>query len=99
MGFSWQRWCTPIFNFKEDTLGLTAKSGYELALNAFGGVLYYLQKCLIDFEVLSMKNFEIYKPVDNLIGKEFNSIDMRKKIFKQKYMVILDLEFINSLFK
>uniref|UniRef100_A0A8B9HPN9 DNA mismatch repair protein n=1 Tax=Astyanax mexicanus TaxID=7994 RepID=A0A8B9HPN9_ASTMX len=47
-----------------DSLGLTPKEGYELALSALGGCMFYLKKCLVDQELLSMANFEEYVPVD-----------------------------------
>ncbi|CAJ1067444.1 DNA mismatch repair protein Msh6 [Xyrichtys novacula] len=47
-----------------DSLGLTPKEGYELALSALGGCVFYLKKCLVDQELLSMANFEDYVPVD-----------------------------------
>ncbi|XP_017268476.1 DNA mismatch repair protein Msh6 [Kryptolebias marmoratus] len=49
---------------ESDSLGLTPKEGCELALSAFGGCIFYLKKCLIDKELLSMANFEEYVPVD-----------------------------------
>lgn len=47
-----------------DSLGLTPKEGYELALSALGGCIFYLKKCLVDQELLSMANFHEYVPVD-----------------------------------
>ncbi|XP_068597321.1 DNA mismatch repair protein Msh6 [Brachionichthys hirsutus] len=47
-----------------DSLCLTPKEGYELALSALGGCIYYLKKCLVDQELLSMANFQEYVPVD-----------------------------------
>ncbi|KAK0138401.1 DNA mismatch repair protein Msh6 [Merluccius polli] len=47
-----------------DSLGLTPKEGYELALSALGGCMFYLKKCFVDHELLSMANFEEYVPVD-----------------------------------
>ncbi|KAJ0066729.1 hypothetical protein NL108_002355, partial [Boleophthalmus pectinirostris] len=47
-----------------DSLCLTPKDGYELALSALGGCIFYLKKCLVDQELLSMANFEEYVPVD-----------------------------------
>ncbi|XP_063047765.1 DNA mismatch repair protein Msh6 isoform X2 [Engraulis encrasicolus] len=47
-----------------DALCLTPKEGYELALSALGGCIFYLKKCLVDQELLSMANFEEYMPVD-----------------------------------
>lgn len=49
---------------ESDSLGLTPKDGYELALSALGACVFYLKKCLVDQELLSMANFEEYVPVD-----------------------------------
>lgn len=49
---------------ESDSLGLTPKDGCELALSALGGCVFYLKKCLVDQELLSMANFEEYVPVD-----------------------------------
>ncbi|GAA6213920.1 DNA mismatch repair protein Msh6 [Lates japonicus] len=49
---------------ESDSLCLTPKEGYELALSALGGCIFYLKKCLVDQELLSMANFEEYVPVD-----------------------------------
>ncbi|XP_022599351.1 DNA mismatch repair protein Msh6 [Seriola dumerili] len=49
---------------ESDSLCLTPKEGYELALSALGGSIFYLKKCLVDQELLSMANFEEYVPVD-----------------------------------
>ncbi|XP_058507233.1 DNA mismatch repair protein Msh6 isoform X1 [Solea solea] len=49
---------------ESDSLCLTPKEGYELALSALGGCVFYLKKCLVDLELLSMANFEEYVPVD-----------------------------------
>ncbi|XP_044147978.1 DNA mismatch repair protein Msh6 [Bufo gargarizans] len=47
-----------------DSLGLTPGENHELALSALGACIFYLKKCLIDQELLSMANFEEYVPVD-----------------------------------
>lgn len=49
---------------ESDSLCLTPKEGYESALSALGGCIFYLKKCLVDKELLSMANFEEYTPVD-----------------------------------
>ncbi|XP_065063209.1 DNA mismatch repair protein Msh6-like [Rhopilema esculentum] len=49
-----------------DTLGLTASDEYSLAISALGACTWYLKKCLIEEELLSMGQFEEYIPVDNL---------------------------------
>ncbi|KAM8859492.1 DNA mismatch repair protein Msh6 isoform 2-T2 [Spinachia spinachia] len=47
-----------------DSLCLTPKEGCELGLSALGGCIFYLKKCLVDQELLSLANFEEYVPVD-----------------------------------
>ncbi|XP_069811021.1 DNA mismatch repair protein Msh6 [Dendropsophus ebraccatus] len=47
-----------------DSLALTPGEKHELALSALGACIFYLKKCLIDQELLSMANFEEYVPVD-----------------------------------
>ena len=56
-----------------DSLGLTPKEGYELALSALGGCIFYLRKCLVDKELLSMANFQEYIPVDVELEKASGS--------------------------
>jgi DNA mismatch repair protein MSH6 len=41
---------------------LKAKPEHELALSALGGTLWYLRKCLIDVDLVTMKKFELYTP-------------------------------------
>ncbi|XP_078505773.1 DNA mismatch repair protein Msh6 [Lissotriton helveticus] len=60
---------------ENDSLGLTPRENRELALSALGACIFYLQKCLIDQELISMANFEKYTPVDVNItnGKEMDN--------------------------
>ncbi|XP_039769049.1 DNA mismatch repair protein Msh6 isoform X2 [Ornithorhynchus anatinus] len=51
-----------------DSLGLTPAESGELALSALGGCVFYLKKCLIDQELLSMADFEAFVPVDRAAG-------------------------------
>ncbi|XP_078664804.1 DNA mismatch repair protein Msh6-like isoform X1 [Branchiostoma floridae x Branchiostoma belcheri] len=48
-----------------DSLGLTAADNYDLGVSALGAVIWYLKRCYIDEEMLSMCNFEEYKPLDS----------------------------------
>ncbi|XP_054978282.1 DNA mismatch repair protein Msh6 isoform X2 [Sorex araneus] len=50
---------------ESDVIGLTPGEKSELALSALGGCVFYLKKCLIDQELLSMANFEEYIPLDS----------------------------------
>ncbi|XP_077341732.1 DNA mismatch repair protein Msh6 isoform X1 [Lithobates pipiens] len=56
-----------------DSLALTPGEKSELALSAMGACIFYMKKCLIDQELLSMGNFEEYIPVDVDIEKAQSS--------------------------
>ncbi|KAK6167624.1 hypothetical protein SNE40_021604 [Patella caerulea] len=64
---------------KGDSMGMTAADDYELAVSALGAMTWYLQYCLLDEELLSMKKFEEYKPLD----RKVKAVE-----FDQKHMVI-----------
>ncbi|XP_038051603.1 DNA mismatch repair protein Msh6-like [Patiria miniata] len=49
---------------ESDALGHSAKEGYELAVSALGACTWYLKKCCLEQELLSMRNFELYTPLD-----------------------------------
>ncbi|CAC5386036.1 MSH6 [Mytilus coruscus] len=67
-----------------DSLGLTAADEYNLAVRALGSVTWYLQFCLLDTDLLTMKNFEEYTPLDD------NVIKTRSTIFTGKQHMVLD---------
>lgn len=48
----------------QDHLGLTPNPNYRLALKALGGCLWYLQKCVIDAQIMEMARFNFYLPPD-----------------------------------
>jgi hypothetical protein len=39
-----------------------SKSDSELALSALGAILSYLQRCLVDVDLVTMRKFEVYLP-------------------------------------
>lgn len=45
-------------------MGQTAAAEYELAVRCLGAVVWHLKYCLMDQELLSLRSFTIYKPVD-----------------------------------
>jgi len=45
-------------------LGQTAAAEYELAVRCLGAVVWHLKYCLMDQELLSLRSFTVYKPVD-----------------------------------
>uniref|UniRef100_A0A915KC30 DNA mismatch repair proteins mutS family domain-containing protein n=1 Tax=Romanomermis culicivorax TaxID=13658 RepID=A0A915KC30_ROMCU len=50
---------------ESDPLGLTPRKDKELAISSLGAIIWYLKECLIDIDVLSLKNFEEYFPNKN----------------------------------
>eukprot|EP00731_Ephydatia_muelleri_P021032 Em0013g759a len=48
----------------DDSLGLTARDEFELAISALGACTWWLKKCCIEHELLSLANFEEYQPLD-----------------------------------
>ncbi|XP_071443543.1 DNA mismatch repair protein Msh6 [Hetaerina americana] len=49
---------------EDDPLGLTPRNDSELAIQCLGALTWYLQRCCIDQQLFSMKNFQIFTPVD-----------------------------------
>jgi hypothetical protein len=47
-----------------DALGHTAATGYELAIRSLGAVVWHLKYCLMDEELLSLRSFVKFAPVD-----------------------------------
>ncbi|XP_064596885.1 DNA mismatch repair protein Msh6-like [Liolophura sinensis] len=68
-----------------DSLGLSPADGCDLALKALGAITWYLQYSLMDDEVLSMKKFEKYIPVDAAEKVEDSVADFTKG---RQHMVI-----------
>uniref|UniRef100_A0A8D0C970 DNA mismatch repair protein n=1 Tax=Salvator merianae TaxID=96440 RepID=A0A8D0C970_SALMN len=62
-----------------DSLGLTPGENSELVLSALGACIFYLKKCIIDQELLSMAKFEEYIPVDVDIAKGMKSDNLFAK--------------------
>lgn len=48
----------------------------ELGVRALGAVVWYLQRCLIDYQLLTMGQFAIYEPIDvvSTVSKSCNAI-------------------------
>ncbi|XP_021574472.1 DNA mismatch repair protein Msh6 isoform X1 [Carlito syrichta] len=79
---------------ESDSIGLTPGEKSELALSALGGCVFYLKKCLIDQELLSMANFEEYVPLDS----DMVSTTRSGAIFtKANQRMVLDAVTLNNL--
>uniref|UniRef100_A0A8C9QSL3 DNA mismatch repair protein n=1 Tax=Spermophilus dauricus TaxID=99837 RepID=A0A8C9QSL3_SPEDA len=78
---------------ESDSIGLTPGEESELALSALGGCVFYLKKCLIDQELLSMANFEEYIPLDS------DMVNTRSgaKFTKANQRMVLDAVTLNNL--
>ncbi|XP_055636793.1 probable DNA mismatch repair protein Msh6 [Toxorhynchites rutilus septentrionalis] len=48
-----------------DHLGLTPDDRFQLALKALGGCVWYLKRCLLDQQIISLASFELYVPPDD----------------------------------
>lgn len=74
-----------------DHLGLTPNANYRLALKALGACLYYLTKCVIDEQIMSMARFNFYTPPDIV---DIDSEELDKSVAKiakknwNKHMVL-----------
>ncbi|CAH1773939.1 unnamed protein product [Owenia fusiformis] len=85
--FSWPETLKNMIS-EADSLGQTASAEYDLAIRSLGAITWYLQHCLMDHAVLSMKNFTQYIPVDS--GPNAVSKPVEKKKFTNKQKMVLD---------
>lgn len=60
-------WCLKNISIfpAADSLGLTPADDGELAIRALGACVWYLKQSFLDQQLLSMKKFEVYTPVDS----------------------------------
>ncbi|GAB1597711.1 DNA mismatch repair protein Msh6-like [Argonauta hians] len=72
---------------ESDTLNTTAADDYVLAVSALGAVLWYLKHTLVDEDLLSMKNFEEYVPLDTAVPIQNNTA---ARNFSGKQRMVLD---------
>lgn len=71
----------------DDSLGLTPKTEYELALSALGACIWYLKECKLEQELLSMCSFKEYLPLD----VKYVSMETNEAVFsKSKQLLVLD---------
>lgn len=72
----------------KDHLGLTPHENYRLALKALGACLWYLTKCVIDEQIMSMARFRFYTPPDMKIEDLDKAIAGIAKKNYNKHMVL-----------
>lgn len=73
-----------------DCRGLTAKRDYAMAVKALGACTWYLCDSFLDQELLSMKSFEWYTPVDAVADAAVASVDSVAVFFRGKRNLVLD---------
>ena len=56
-------------------MGQTAATEYDLAVRCVGAVVWHLKYCLMDEELLSLRSFVLYKPVDVADAADHSSND------------------------
>lgn len=66
----------------DDHLGLTADDGWQLALRATGACIWYMSKCLVDAQIMSMAQFCAYEPPDDrpAVSVDDISSDISRKL-------------------
>uniref|UniRef100_A0A8R1XT22 DNA mismatch repair protein n=1 Tax=Onchocerca volvulus TaxID=6282 RepID=A0A8R1XT22_ONCVO len=47
-----------------DSLALKCKPMYDACISALGAIIWYLRRCLIDVDMISMRRFELYRPMN-----------------------------------
>lgn len=67
----------------ESDLQLSANDECELGIRCLGAVVWYLKQCKMDFQLLTRRRFDIFKPVDS----EYVELSNQDNI-NTKHMVI-----------
>lgn len=52
------------FTVADAVVNMTVDDDKELSVKSLGAVVWYLQRCLIDYQLLTMEQFSIYEPLD-----------------------------------
>ncbi|DAZ96388.1 TPA: hypothetical protein N0F65_010755 [Lagenidium giganteum] len=74
----------------------TPKDDAQLAISAFGGCIWHLRRSIIDHELVSLCNFERYRPADEEAKEQRASVAACKGELNQQY-VVLDAQTIQNL--
>uniref|UniRef100_A0A1Q3EX21 DNA mismatch repair protein n=1 Tax=Culex tarsalis TaxID=7177 RepID=A0A1Q3EX21_CULTA len=76
---------------KNDHLGLTPSEDSELSMKALGGCIWYLKRCLLDQQVVSLARFEMYIPPDDNVTRK------QLKIANSNRFMVLDAITLSNL--
>lgn len=69
-----------------DHLGLTPSPNCSLALRSIGACLWYLSKCVVDQQIMSLAHYNIYVPPDNLNESSVSFDETVNKTINSKIM-------------
>lgn len=72
----------------DDHLGLTPNGQYRLALRSLGACIWYLKKCVIDEQIMSMARFSVYAPPDTAAGDLGEVAARIARSNRNKFMVL-----------
>ncbi|TMS36353.1 hypothetical protein L596_003539 [Steinernema carpocapsae] len=64
---------------------LKSKSKYSMAISALGATMWYLKRCLVDVDLITMKNFTVYDP-SSPVSSEAAETD--SSFWKNKRMIL-----------
>ncbi|KAL3998681.1 MutS domain V family protein [Acanthocheilonema viteae] len=74
-GELYDKWPIVLLDMMDkDSLTLKCNPAYDACVSALGAVVWYLGRCFIDVDMISMQRFELYKPM-NLTGPLFQDKD------------------------
>lgn len=81
-----------------DHLGLTPHADYGLALRAFGGAIWYLQRALLDHQVIPSAHFEIHTPPDEVanVPSKIARSETANRVLILDAITIVNLQLLNS---
>lgn len=72
-----------------DRQGLHVRSTFQVAMRALGGIIWYLQRCLIDKELISMRKFALFQPPDeNIELKETSTLKQQNMVIERQLDVL-----------
>ncbi|CAF1182110.1 unnamed protein product [Adineta steineri] len=80
-----------VFN-DGDAQGLHVRPAFLISMRALGGIIWYLQHCLIDKELLSMRKFSIFQPPDeNVELKEASTFTQQNMVLDATTLYNLEI--------
>lgn len=71
-----------IWSVSGDSFPLTAESHCEFGIQALGAIIFYLKRCQIDHQLLSMAHFSVYNVKDGFrdtTSKELQTVDIANR--------------------